>query len=59
MSALVNLDDRSLVLVPVVSLELGDNLGLRFSGLVPLGAAESEFGGPGAAGATGRLTFHF
>jgi hypothetical protein len=59
LSALANLDDRSLVLVPVLSLGLSDNLDLRFTGLVPVGREDTEFGGPGTTGAVGRLTFYF
>jgi hypothetical protein len=46
-------------LLPVITLGLSDDLDLRLTGLVPLGGPETEFGGPGTAGAVGRLTFYF
>ncbi len=55
----VNLNDRSLVVLPRFYLGLTDDLDLDCYLLFSIGGDLTEFGGPGVNGGVVRLTFHF
>ena len=59
LSALANLGDRSLAVLPSVYLGLGDNVELSLFGAVSLGGDRTEFGGAGANGVMVRVSVYF